>query len=453
MSPGILLKSKKESSLLSCKIRRPFPPAKVRIPYDDFSGPPAVPCVALGARVKVGETIALPSGGESLAIHSSVAGEVTGLGFFPHPLKGIASGVEITSDSRDSRLAEIGVERKGWEIFSAEDYLNLFRDAGLTDFKRENMPLHVKILKHRGIRTMVINACESDPYVSAAQALMMAHPLELLKGAEILRRAAEAERVMIATETDKMESAEILKSKIYFLKWKNFEVRIFPPLFPQDEPSLLIEQFRSKETEDSIAVFEPAAAFAAYEAVALQKPFYERVVTVGGECIVEPQNVWARIGADFEFLIKSARGLLRRPEKIIMGGAMRGMAQEHLAVPVIASTSAVLGLPPEIAKPGRVEPCIRCGECVAHCPVEISPVMITLAAERDLFETARDYGVERCIECGNCSYVCPSKRPMLELLRYASSRISKPDPEPAQFETQNSKTNVETAVTSSYGEK
>lgn len=456
MGSGILLKSKKESSLLSWTIRRPLPPKKVRIPYGGFSGPAAAPCVELGARVKVGEKIALPSREESLAIHASVSGEVTGIGFFPHPLNGAAPAIEITSDQRDARLPEIGMERKGWEIFPGEDYLNFFREAGLTDLNRQGVPLHTKVLKYRGIHTLILNACESDPYVTADHALMMAHSLEILKGAEILRRALGAQRVMIATEANKLEAAEILKSKIYFLKWKNFEVQILPAVFPQDEPALLIEKFRSKAaaSQDPMAVFELATAFAVYEAVVLQKPFYERVVTVSGECIVEPQNIWARAGADLESLIKSARGFLRQPGKIIMGGAMRGIAQEHLAVPVIASTTAVLGLPQEIVKPERVEPCIRCGECVAHCPVEISPVMITLAAERDLFEAARDYGAQHCIECGNCSYVCPSKRPMLELLRYASSRLQgQARREETGFEMEYPQRNVEVAVTSAYGEK
>lgn len=49
-------------------------------------------------------------------------------------------------------------------------------------------------------------------------------------------------------------------------------------------------------------------------------------------------------------------------------------------------------------------------------------MMITLAAERGLFEMAADYGASSCIECGNCSYVCPAKRPMVELIQYANAQ-------------------------------
>ena len=170
-------------------------------------------------------------------------------------------------------------------------------------------------------------------------------------------------------------------------------------------------------------VYNAAAAFSVYEAVALQKPFYERPVTVGGECVTQPRNLWARIGTEFGDLVKACRGLLREPRKVVMNGPMRGTAQSSLEVPVIPGTQGILALPKEAAKPAPPEACTRCGRCLEVCPVEISPAMITLAAENDFFELAEEYGVGECIECGNCAYVCPSKRPMVELIRYAESNL------------------------------
>ena len=100
---------------------------------------------------------------------------------------------------------------------------------------------------------------------------------------------------------------------------------------------------------------------------------------------------------------------------------MRGTTERDQEVPVTARTSAILALPKEVAPPAAIEPCIRCGRCIEVCPPGLSPVMITLAAEHDLFETAEEYGVEKCIECGNCATVCPAKRPMVELIRYGAS--------------------------------
>ena len=98
---------------------------------------------------------------------------------------------------------------------------------------------------------------------------------------------------------------------------------------------------------------------------------------------------------------------------------MAGIAQMTTEVPVMAGTNAILALPKEVVKEEAEEPCIRCNACVDHCPVSLSPAMITLAAEQKEFSIAQEWNVMDCIECGNCAYVCPSKRPMLELIRFA----------------------------------
>jgi electron transport complex protein RnfC len=157
--------------------------------------------------------------------------------------------------------------------------------------------------------------------------------------------------------------------------------------------------------------------------VAQQKPFYERVVTVGGECVVEPRSLWLPIGISFHDAIRACKGVMREPLKILMGGPMAGTAQRTPEVSVMAGTNAILALPPEVVREELAEPCIRCNRCVDHCPVFLSPVMITLAAEQKVFPIAKGWNVADCIECGNCAYVCPSKRPMLELIRAARMAV------------------------------
>ena len=412
MKNGLRLEGKKEASLISWTIRRqPAPPSRVRIPLvDQLSGTVSVPCVRVGVRVRTGEKIAAqqssqmadPDGSSSVALHASISGEVTAIARFPHPVLGEAEAIEIQSDGRNEMAEGIGKERTDWQLLSHDNLLQIFRDSGL-------------FIGSALGQTLVVNGCESEPYVTADHSLMMSHPVEILKGAEILRKATGGDRIIFALEDDKMEAAELLKSKIYFLKWAHCNVTVFPARYPQDAEEIL------KLEWPGAVVHDVATAFAVYEAVVLQKPFYERVVTVAGECVVEPRNVWVRIGTSFEETIKAWRGLMREPLKILMGGPMRGIAQTSLEVPVTRDTPAILALPKEVVKPERVEPCIRCGRCVDACPVFLSPAMITLAAERNLFSEAREWGLEQCIECGNCAYVCPAKRPMVELIQYAGS--------------------------------
>jgi electron transport complex protein RnfC len=248
-------------------------------------------------------------------------------------------------------------------------------------------PLHGHAGRRKKIKTVILNGCESEPYVTSAHALMMSHPLEILKGAEIFRKALSAERILFVSEDNKLEAAELLKSKVFFLKWPHVETAILPALYPQDHEAVLRRRFSDGEGDSAgpFEILDVASAYAVWEAVVRQKPLYERAVTVAGECVIEPRNFWARIGTDLEILFKNAKGLLRPPARILLGGPMRGHAQALLEIPILKGTPALLALPPEAIGPkGAEEPCIRCGRCVEVCPSDISPVMITLAAERNL---------------------------------------------------------------------
>lgn len=408
---GIKLDGKKEATLIPWTIYRPSPPKKVRIPLYVGAGLPrpgeetSPLLVRIGDRVLLGQKIAEGKGGAP-ALHASVSGTVSEIGNFPHALLEECETVEILSDGKDEVSPGMGKERTEWENLSSSEMTRTLQECGVLGIGAPHAPAS----------TLILNACESEPYLTSDHALLMSHPVEILKGAEIVRRALGAKNVILAIEDNKEEVAEVLKSKIFFHTWSNVRVEVFPTRYPQENPLLLIRQLSE---QGSAAVWDIAPVYAAYEAVVMQKPYYEKPVTIAGECVTQPKNVWVRVGTTVEEAVKYAKGFLRDPAKTILGGPMTGMAVATLEVPVLKETRAILGLPKEISKPEKVEPCIRCGRCIDSCPVSLSPAMITLAAEKDLFEVAEEYGASDCIECGNCSYVCPSKRPMVELIQYA----------------------------------
>lgn len=408
------LEGKKDAFFLVWTIHRPaVPPAKVSVALKQAYGFEAEPCVEAGDKVLMGQKIAEPGHIYNVAAHSPVSGKVSRIHNTHHPVFGKSRAIEIISDGLDEKVSGYGAERS-WEKTDPRELPEIFREAGLVDMNLKMKALHAKL--GAKAHTLVLNACESEPYLSSNYSLTMSHPLEVLKGAEILRRAAGAEKILFVTEQDKREAAELIKSKIYFLKWNHADAMMLPSGYPDDE-ALLTRRMGG----GPYAIFDLAAAFAVYEAVALGKPLLERVVTVSGECVMEPKNVWARIGAEFSAVVKTCKGFMREPRKLIMGGPMGGRAQTRLDVPVVAGTQGILALPNEVAKPEDPEPCIRCGRCLEVCPSDLSPAMITLAAENDLLELAGRYNANDCVECGNCSFVCPSKRPMTELMRYANS--------------------------------
>ncbi len=410
---GIRLERKKDASLLNWNLKRPYPPEKIRIPVPAS----AWPCIRVGEVVQTGQRIAEPQGTEGVSIHAGMSGEVEKITAFPSAIGTESRMIEIRRQGEPKTLP-FAETRKEWAEIPAEELLRIFQHFGLVTTDPLMEPVHAKLGRHAGARTVVINGCEPEPYITCEQVLTLSQPVEILKGAELLRKALGAEKIFFALESCNLETIELIKSKIYFLKWEHAEVRTVPALYPQGLESTLLQAWFPGE-ESKAVVFPASTAFAVYEAVAQQKPFYERVVTVGGECVVEPRSLWLPIGISFQDAIHACKGVMREPEKILMGGPMAGTAQRTAEVPIMAGTNAILALPKEVAKDETEEACIRCNLCVDHCPVSLSPAMITLAAEQKEFAVAEEWNVTDCVECGNCAYVCPSKRPMLELIRLA----------------------------------
>ena len=404
---GIKLEGKKDATLIPWSSARPSPPKKVRFPlsnqslpvFHDFNSPGLTPgyrpLVQTGDHVRLGEKIA--ESDQKIGLHASVSGKVAE----------INSVIEILSDGKDEPITQFIPRGINWESLSKDELKQTLSDSGIE--------LPVK----ESPKTLILNACESEPYLTSDHSLLMSHPVEILKAAEILLKVFEAKNVILVLEDNKEEVAEVMKSKIFFHTWSKTRVEVLPTRYPQEDETILISTFAQGERA---CVLDMATVYAVYEAVVLQKPFYERIVTISGECVAQPRNFWIRIGTSAEDAVKYARGFLRKPEKVILGGPMRGTLTPNLSVPVLKDTRAILGLPRELTRPESIEPCIRCNRCVESCPVDLSPVMITLASERGLFDLTREYDSHLCIECGNCSYVCPAKRPMVELIQYANER-------------------------------
>jgi electron transport complex protein RnfC len=346
---------------------------------------------------------------------------VTEIRKFPHAFLGEAEAIEILTDTKEELGGSGGRERRDWESVSSREIAAILRESGVVETEAGMFPVHLAIERASTftVDAVVLNGCESEPYLTSDHALMMSHPVEILKGGELLRRAFGAKELVVAVEENKEEVAELFKSKVFFHSWSQARVEILPTRYPQEEKTLLLEKLFGRSGM-GLVVLNVATAYAAYEAVGLRKPAIERAVTIGGECVAQPHNYWLRVGTLAEEAVKFARGFLREPGKVVFGGPMKGEALAGLDVPVLSGTRGILGLPPEVVNPRSIYPCIHCGQCVESCPVSISPVMITLAAERELFDVAQDYGASLCISCGNCAYVCPSGRPMVELIQYAN---------------------------------
>ena len=243
-----------------------------------------------------------------------------------------------------------------------------------------------------------------------------------------LRYVLKPERVVLAVEDNKALAIE--KIKQYLPNFPEIELQILPTRYPQGAEKQLVQALTGREGPSGqlpasvgCAVFNVSTYAAIYRAVRLGTPLTERIVTISGEAIKEPQNFIVRIGTPFYDLIEKAGGLNDLTERVISGGPMMGFAQSDLSVPVIKATNSILCLLKDVNGAAENPVCLRCGKCVGVCPMRLQPLYLYRYVNAERIDELNRLHLMDCIECGSCAFTCPGKLPLVETFRKGKKAV------------------------------
>ena len=402
-------------------------PKQVVIPMQQHIGAPCQPLVAVGERVLKGQKI---GDGEGLCVpvHASVSGTVIAIEPRPHTSGRMVNAIVIENDCQDETVPEIGCDLP-LEQLDAETVLHTIREAGIVGMGGAAFPGNVKALTSMGkIDTLIANACECEPYITADDSLLRTEPEHVLEGMMILRQILKPERVVLAIEDNKQEA--IKKVKALLKDYPGIEVAVLPTMYPQGAEKQLVQSVTGREVlpgqlpaSVGCAVFNVSTFAAIYRAVRLGRPLYQRIVTVSGEAIAQPQNFIVRIGTPLHDLIEVAGGLNEKTERVISGGPMMGIAQSDLSVPVIKATNSVLCLLKDVNGAAENPVCLRCGKCVAVCPMRLQPLYMYRFVNANRIDELNRLNLLDCMECGSCAFTCPGKLPLVESFRKGKAML------------------------------
>ena len=400
-------------------------PKQVIIPLLQHIGKPCDPLVKVGDYVYFGQKI---GDGEGLCVpvHASVSGTVTAIEAMPHTNGGTQMAVVIENDFKDAVCQDIAPFKNPEEI-TAEELFACIREAGLVGMGGATFPTDVKAISSlKQIDTLIINACECEPYITADDALMIADAKCILDGVALLSRVLTPEKAIIAIEDNKKEAARVMKEQLK--DYPGISLQILPTHYPQGAEKQLVKAVTGREVpagalprDVRCAVFNVATAEMVHQAVYEGMPLVRRVVTVTGEAVKNPGNYIVPIGTSFKHLIEHSGGLTEDVEKVIAGGPMMGRTQETLDVPVIKGVGAVLCLQEQ--KTVRGTECIRCGKCVEVCPMHLEPLYLYRYGKANRTDLLQSYNLVDCMECGCCSYTCPAKLPLVETFRLGKAAL------------------------------
>ena len=423
---GIHPKYNKEMSTGVTDFHR-LTPKKVVIPMVQHIGAPCQPLVAVGDTVKIGQKI---GDGEGLCVpvHASVSGTVVAVEPRPHIRGGEVMAVVIENDFQDTTVSAKGSDLP-LDQMDVDDILHSIREAGIVGMGGAAFPGNVKALSSMGkVDTLIANACECEPYITADDSLLRTTPEQVLEGMKILRYVLKPERVVLAVEDNKALAIE--KAKQYLPDFPEIELQILPTRYPQGAEKQLVQALTGREVPSGqlpasvgCAVFNVSTYAAIYRAVRLGTPLTERIVTISGEAIKEPQNFIVRIGTPFYDLIEKAGGLNDLTERVISGGPMMGFSQSDLSVPVIKATNSILCLLKDENGAAENPVCLRCGKCVGVCPMRLQPLYLYRYVNAERIDELNRLHLMDCIECGSCAFTCPGKLPLVETFRKGKKAV------------------------------
>ena len=164
-------------------------------------------------------------------------------------------------------------------------------------------------------------------------------------------------------------------------------------------------------------------ALAVYEAVQKNKPLFEGILTVTGECCPQQRNFKHRVGTPISKIIEAVGGVPEEAVKVISGGPMMGKAMCNIDAPTLKGSSSVLFLTEKQTKRKEEGNCIRCAKCVSVCPMGLEPYLLNKLGRAGRMDDLEANRVYDCIECGCCSFTCPAYIPLLDMIRLAKGQV------------------------------
>ena len=418
---GIHPADRKELSA-SAKLQPVNQPKQVTIPMSQHIGNPCSPLVKVGDYVKKGQKI---GDGEGLCVpvHASVSGTVTAVVPKRHPNGKDILSVVIENDFQDT-MDDTLKAYEDYSKLSDDEIIEIIREAGIVGMGGATFATNIKAASSmEKVTTLIANACECEPYITADDMLLRTYPEQVLEGIRIICQVLNPERVVLAVEANKKQAIEVLKKELE--GETAIELLVLPARYPQGAEKQLVQTVTGKEIPPGqlpasvgAAVFNVATYAFTYRAVCKGRAVTERIFTVSGEAVNNPGNFTTRIGTGFEDLIAMAGGFKEDPWKVIAGGPMMGFAQEDLSASTVKGTNSILCLTQ--AQNGEAKgdvTCIRCGECLKVCPMNLQPLYLYAYEKKEDVAALNRLHVLDCIECGCCSYVCPGKLPLAERFR------------------------------------
>ncbi|MEO3988569.1 electron transport complex subunit RsxC [Pseudocitrobacter cyperus] len=369
--------------------------------------------------------------GRMLPVHAPTSGTVVAIAphATAHPSALPEMSVIIDADGEDQ-----WINLEGWSDYqsrSREELIERIHQFGVAGLGGAGFPTGTKL---RGggdkITTLIINAAECEPYITADDRLMQDCAAQVIEGIRILGHILQPRQILIGIEDNKPQAISMLRAVL--ADAHDISLRVIPTKYPSGGAKQLTQILTGKQvphggrsSDIGVLMQNVGTAFAVKRAVIDGEPLTERVVTLTGESVSRPGNVWARLGTPVSHLLEHAGFCPSGEQLVIMGGPLMGFTLPWLDVPVVKITNCLLApSAAEMGEPEAEKSCIRCSACADACPADLLPQQLYWFSKGQQHDKATAHNIADCIECGACAWVCPSSIPLVQYFRQEKAEIS-----------------------------
>ncbi len=409
-------------------------PAELELILGQHIGAPCTPIVKRKEEVAEGDLLAETKRGLGVPLHAPATGSIKALGTSAHPIRVSAPSVTIKTDQEAAPPAwEIDGD---WQQLSAEELLQKVHRAGIIGIGGAGFPTHVKLNPPADspVDTLLLNGAECEPYLTADHRMMLEKAEEIVEGAKILLKILGIKACAIGIENNKPDAISTMQSAVEKLQEPEFTIAVetLKVKYPQGSEKQLIQAITGRKVPAmalpsavGVVVHNVSTTKAVYDAVVLDKPLIEKVITVSGRGINKPANLLVKIGTKVKDIVDFCGGTTEDLARVVLGGPMMGFAVSTLDIPITKTTSSILFLSEDEIDTNELSNCIRCGWCLDVCPMGLEPKEVGIYVEANRAEDTEQFGVFECFECGSCAYVCPAKRPLVQFVRLAKMKAKR----------------------------
>lgn len=370
-----------------------------------------------GDSVKVGTMIAKRNDHMTVPFFSSVSGKVVGKQTIMHAVLKPLEHLVIENDGlyeKEQPFSPIDFEKA-----TREELVDFMMNAGIVGCGGAGFPTYMKYKNPQNISTLIINAVECEPYITADYREISNNIDDLVLGVKAMLKLSTAKEAWIAIKSPKKEL--IAKVRAALVGVSGIVVKEVPDVYPMGWERTLVYQLLKKRydrlpSEIGCIVNNATTAIAFAKAIRTGMPIVEKTLTISGNGIKNPANVNVPVGVKTAEIVAKLGGYASEDVLLIAGGPMMGKTIPNDQFVVTPYGNAVT-----ILKTEKIDSvaCLRCGRCNDTCPAGLLPVRINNAEQAADLDTIVKLRADQCIECGLCTYVCPSKLDVAEGVRRA----------------------------------